>query len=66
MDTIKITLTSKATPSVTADLKANGIPFLRIASTTLIVPDNPKTRTAIKMVQERFGSRSVIVNPVIS
>jgi hypothetical protein len=62
MDNLQIYLTQTAAKSFIKDLKANGCIYKQTSKTGFIVSDTPKIRTAILLVKERFGTRSIIVN----
>jgi|NOAtaT_6_FD_contig_41_511454_length_405_multi_4_in_0_out_0_2 hypothetical protein len=59
MQKIQILLYEAAKKSFLTDLKNNGIPYNTLGL-HIIVDNTPKTRTAIQLVKERFGSRSII------
>ena len=61
INTFQIQLTSKAHSSFVNDLKINGVKFTSITSSSLIVVNSPKVRTAIQLVKERFGSQSIYI-----
>jgi hypothetical protein len=54
-------ITSAASKSFIKDLKANGIPFIKLTTNCckLIMDETPKTKMAIRMVIERFGIGSI-------
>lgn len=64
MENLSIQLTQKASVSFIKDLKANGCKFRAITKTHYNVEDTGKIRTAIRLVKERFGIRSIIVNNI--
>jgi hypothetical protein len=59
MQKISILLYEAAKISFLNDLKNNGIQYQRLGL-HIIVDNTPKTRMAIQLVKERFGSRSII------
>lgn len=67
-NSLRISTTYVAAQSLKKDLKNNNVPFevLNKFGTILIVPNNPKARTMIQMVKERFGMRSIIVTELES
>ena len=59
---LQITLTATANKSFLNDLRLNKIAFQGIVKTTYyFLEDSPKLQMAVRMVKERFGSRSIIV-----
>lgn len=58
---LTIRLSSKAVSSFEKDLKGNGIKYTKIKPTVFSVSDTSKSKMAIKMVKERFGTSSIIV-----
>jgi hypothetical protein len=58
---ITVKLTSLAAASMEKDLKANGVKFTKERPTVFVMDDSPKARTAIQLVKEHFGLRSIIV-----
>ena len=61
METITISFTAAAAKHFKQELTNNGIIYGECLS-TFTVENNPKSRMAIQMVKERFGSRSIKVN----
>jgi hypothetical protein len=58
---LKVFTIQKAIPSLTKDLKTNGIKYEMISKASLLIEDTPKGRTAIRLVRERFGLQSISV-----
>jgi hypothetical protein len=59
---LEITLTQTASKSFIKDLRANGIAFQgQVKTTFYFLEDSGKLQMAIRMVKERFGTRSIIV-----
>jgi predicted transcriptional regulator len=58
---LRVILTTKAAASMEKDLKANGVEFTKEKPTIFIMDDSPKARTAIMLVKQRFGMKSIIV-----
>jgi hypothetical protein len=58
---LTISLSKSAAISMERDLKANGVKFEKKTPTVFIMDDSPKARTAIRLVRERFGTKSIIV-----
>jgi hypothetical protein len=61
METITITFTAAAAKEFKRELTNNGIIY-GVCETTYTVENNRKSRMAIQMVKERYGSRSIKVN----
>ncbi len=59
MQKISILLYESAKKSFLSDLKNNAIPYNTIGL-HIIVDNTLKTRTAIQLVKERFGTKSII------
>jgi hypothetical protein len=66
MTELNVKLTSAAAASMQRDLKANGVKFAKVSPTVFRIDDTPKARTAIRLVKERFGSKAIIVELVMS
>ena len=66
MTELTIKLTSAAAASMQRDLKANGVKFAKVSPTVFRTDDTPKARTAIRLVKERFGTKAIIVELVMS
>jgi hypothetical protein len=60
MDIIQLTLTAAAAKHFKKELSNNGVTY-GLCNTTFTVADTPKSRMAIRMVKERFGSQSINV-----
>jgi hypothetical protein len=58
---LTVKLTTAAANSMEKDLKANGVKFTKEKPTIFVMDDSPKARTAIRLVKERFGMKSIIV-----
>ena len=59
---IRVILTKTAFTFFMKELKANNIPIQSRTRTTIyFTKELPKLKMAIRMVRERFGSRSIIV-----
>jgi hypothetical protein len=59
---LEITLTKTASKSFLKDLRANGIAIQAVVKTTFyFLEDSGKLQMAIRLVKERFGTRSIIV-----
>ena len=58
---LKVFTIQKAIPSLTKDLKVNGIKYEMLSIASLHIEDTPKGRTAIKLVRERFGLQSISI-----
>jgi hypothetical protein len=58
---LKVFTIQRAIPSLTKDLKTNGIKYEMISKSSLYIEDTPKGRTAIKLVRERFGLQSISI-----
>ena len=62
MDSLQITLSQKALSSFIKDLRANKIAFQgQVKNTLFFLEDSPKLQMAIRMVKERFGIRSILI-----
>ena len=61
----KIIIIAKAKASFIKDLDTNNIPYeYLIGFHKLKIKDSPKLQMAIKMVRERFGRQSIIVEDI--
>lgn len=61
LNKITVKLTKAAADSMEKDLKANGVKFTKDRPTVFVIDDSPKARTAIMLVKQRFGTKSIIV-----
>jgi hypothetical protein len=69
MEPFIITLSTKAAQSFLKDLRSNRIAFQTIVEKTHFthfgfLEDSPKLQMAIRMVKERFGSRSISISSI--
>jgi len=64
--TLRISLNYSASKSFIAELKGNNIPFFYISPTTFVLENSPKSRMAIKLTKERFGSTSIRVTESVT
>jgi hypothetical protein len=62
--TLRISLNYSAAESFIAELKGNNIPFFYISPTAFVLENSPKSRMAIKLTKERFGSTCIRVTEV--
>ena len=56
---LQVQLSSAAAKSFLNELKNNNIQYRSITTTSFLVQDTPKSRMAVKLTKERFGSTKV-------
>jgi hypothetical protein len=62
MSSLQITIVQKALNSFIQDLRENKIAFqFQVRNNLYFLEDSPKLRMAVRMVNERFGSQSILV-----
>jgi hypothetical protein len=65
MESLEITLSQKAFNSFIKELRSNAVAFqFQVNTTVYFLEDSPKLQMAIRMIKERFGIRSIVINSI--